>query len=106
MTSPRAVSTPTPAPAPPPPTTAPTSPAKSTDWAALFTSKTFWGVVLATLAPLALNWASGSPPTAVQGVTAAGTILAGAGLRDILGRIESWLAAVVTGLGNAGIPPK
>jgi hypothetical protein len=102
MTAPRV----TPAPAPPPPTTAPASPAKGTDWTALLSSKTFWGVVIASLGPLVLGWAGGTAPTLLQDVTAAGTILAGAGLRDVLGRIESWLAAVVTGLQNANIPPK
>ena len=94
-----------------PPTSTPpvppvaTTPAKNTDWAAVLTSKTFLGTLVATALPILLAWIQGTPPTPTQGITAIGIILGAAGLRDILGRIETYAAAVSSGLSSANIPP-
>jgi len=85
---------------------APLTPAKNTDWTAVLTSKTFLGTLLATVVPIVLAWINGSPPTVAQCITATGVVLGAAGLRDILGRIETYGAAVSSGLANANIPPK
>jgi hypothetical protein len=87
-------------------TAAPATPPKNTDWTAVLTSKTFLGTVLATLVPLATAWINGTPPTVVQIITALGIILGAAGLRDWMGRIESYAGAVSSGLNSANIPPK
>ena len=83
----------------------PVTPAKNTDWTAVLTSKTFLGTLLATVVPIATAWANGTPPTLTQGITALGIVLGAAGLRDILGRIETYAAAVSSGLGSANIQP-
>lgn len=84
----------------------PLTPAKNTDWTSVLTSKTFLGTLLGTVAPIILAWINGNPPTVAQGITAVGIVLGAAGLRDILGRIETYAAAVSSGLGSANIPPK
>jgi hypothetical protein len=94
-----------PAPTPVVPEPTPPTPVKNTNWTAIFTSKTFWGTVVATAFPIVLAWAQGTPPSVVQIITALGIILSAAGLRDWMGRIESYSAAVTTGLANANITP-
>lgn len=83
----------------------PATPPKATDWTAVLTSKTFLGTLIATALPILLAWIQGTPPTLAQGITGVGIILGAAGLRDILGRIETYAAAVSSGLGSANIPP-
>jgi hypothetical protein len=83
----------------------PATPPKQTDWTAVLTSKTFLGTLLGTVVPIILAWINGNPPTLTQGITAAGIVLGAAGLRDILGRIETYAAAVQSGLSGANIPP-
>jgi hypothetical protein len=64
------------------------------------------GTLVATVFPVILAWIQGHPPTLTQGITDLGIILGAAGLRDILGRIETYAAAVQAGLANANLPPK
>jgi hypothetical protein len=92
----------------PPVVVAPTppTPPKVTDWAAVLTSKTFLGTVLATVVPLLTLWLNGTPPSITQIVTAIGVIVGAAGFRDWMGRIENYASAVNSGLAAAtALPP-